>query len=34
LSDLGKPNKAVLEQKMQAHIIGKAELIGGYQHKS
>jgi Raf kinase inhibitor-like YbhB/YbcL family protein len=34
LSDLGKPNKAVLEQKMQAHIIGKAELIGGYQRKS
>lgn len=31
LSDLGKPTKATLEKKMQPHIIGKTELIGGYQ---
>lgn len=34
LSDLGKPDKAALEKRMQAHILGKAELVGGYQHKS
>ena len=31
LPDLGKPNKAALEQAMRGHVIEKAELIGTYQ---
>ena len=31
LPDLIKPTKAVLEQAMQDHILGQAELIGTYQ---
>ena len=31
LPDLGKPNKAALEQAMRGHILEKAELIGTYQ---
>ena len=31
LSDLGKPTKAELENAMQGHTLGKAELIGTYQ---
>jgi hypothetical protein len=34
LPDLSKPTKAKLEQAMQGHILGKAEVIGVYQkHK-
>jgi Raf kinase inhibitor-like YbhB/YbcL family protein len=31
LPDLGQPNKFKLEQAMQGHVLGKAELIGVYQ---
>jgi Raf kinase inhibitor-like YbhB/YbcL family protein len=31
LPDLGKPAKAALEQAMEGHVVGKAELIGTYQ---
>jgi Raf kinase inhibitor-like YbhB/YbcL family protein len=31
LPDLGKPTKAQLENAMQGHIIGKAELVGLYR---
>ena len=31
LPDLGEPTKARLEQAMQGHVLGKAELIGVYQ---
>lgn len=31
LPDLGRPTKAQLEQAMQGHILGKAELVGTYQ---
>jgi Raf kinase inhibitor-like YbhB/YbcL family protein len=31
LPDLGEPTKAKLEQAMQGHVLGKAELIGVYQ---
>lgn len=31
LPDLRQPTKAALEQAMQGHILGKAELIGVYQ---
>ncbi len=31
LPDLGQPTKLKLEQAMQGHILGKAELIGVYQ---
>lgn len=31
LPDLGKPSKARLEQAMQGHVLGKAELVGVYQ---
>jgi Raf kinase inhibitor-like YbhB/YbcL family protein len=33
LPDLGKPDKAKLENAMQGHVIGKAELIGRYQRQ-
>ncbi len=33
LPDLGKPDKKQLEEAMQGHIIGKAELIGTYQRQ-
>ncbi|BBL72595.1 YbhB/YbcL family Raf kinase inhibitor-like protein [Methylogaea oryzae] len=33
LQDLGKPDKARLEQAMQGHILGRAELIGTYQKR-
>jgi Raf kinase inhibitor-like YbhB/YbcL family protein len=33
LPDLGKPNKARLEQAMQGHILAHAELIGTYQRE-
>jgi Raf kinase inhibitor-like YbhB/YbcL family protein len=31
LPDLGQPTKAQLEQAMEGHILGQAELIGTYQ---
>ncbi|TAN52497.1 MAG: YbhB/YbcL family Raf kinase inhibitor-like protein [Methylococcaceae bacterium] len=31
LPDLGRPNKAKLEQAMQGHILERAELVGTYQ---
>lgn len=31
LPDLGRPNKAALEQAMKGHILGHAELLGTYQ---
>jgi Raf kinase inhibitor-like YbhB/YbcL family protein len=31
LPDLGAPTKAQLEQAMQGHVVGQAELIGLYQ---
>ncbi len=31
--DLDKPTKAELEQAMEGHVLGKAELIGTYQKK-
>lgn len=31
LPDLGQPDKSRLEQAMQGHILGQAELIGTYQ---
>lgn len=31
LPDLHEPDKAALEQAMQGHIIGQAELVGTYQ---
>lgn len=31
LPDLGAPTKAQLEQAMQGHVLGKAELVGTYQ---
>jgi Raf kinase inhibitor-like YbhB/YbcL family protein len=31
LPDLGKPDKAALEQAMRGHILAHAELIGTYQ---
>lgn len=31
LPDLAHPSKAMLEQAMQGHIIGRAELIGTFQ---
>ena len=31
LGDLKQPNKAALEQAMQGHVLGKAELVGTYQ---
>lgn len=33
LPDLGKPDKARLEQAMQGHILGQAEWIGTYQKR-
>jgi Raf kinase inhibitor-like YbhB/YbcL family protein len=33
LEGLGKPSKANLEQKMQGHVLGKAELIGTYEKR-
>lgn len=33
LSDLGNPTKAALEEAMQGHILGQAQLIGTYQRK-
>jgi len=33
LPDLGTPAKAPLEQAMQGHVLGKAELVGTYQKK-
>jgi hypothetical protein len=33
LPDLGTPAKARLEQAMQGHVLGKAELVGTYQKK-
>ena len=33
LPDLGTPVKARLEQAMQGHVLGKAELVGTYQKK-
>ena len=32
IPDLGSPTKAALEKAMQGHILGRAELIGTYQH--
>jgi len=31
LPDLGSPSKAAVEQAMEGHVLGKAELIGTYQ---
>ncbi len=31
LPDLGKPNKAALENAMRGHVVAHAELIGTYQ---
>jgi Raf kinase inhibitor-like YbhB/YbcL family protein len=31
LPDLGQPTKAQLEQAMQGHVLGMAELVGVYQ---
>ena len=31
LDDLGHPTKAKLEKSLQAHVIGRAELVGLYQ---
>jgi Raf kinase inhibitor-like YbhB/YbcL family protein len=33
LPDLGTPAKARLEQAMQGHVLGRAELVGTYQKK-
>lgn len=33
LPDLGTPTKVQLEQAMQGHVLGKAELVGTYQKK-
>jgi hypothetical protein len=33
LPDLGTPTKARLEQAMQGHVLGQAELVGTYQKK-
>ncbi len=33
LPDLGRPEKARLEQAMQGHILAQAELIGTYQKR-
>jgi Raf kinase inhibitor-like YbhB/YbcL family protein len=33
LPDLGRPDKAALEQAMEGHILGRAELVGTYQKK-
>jgi Raf kinase inhibitor-like YbhB/YbcL family protein len=33
LPDLGQPTKAALEQAMQGHILGQAQLVGTYQRK-
>lgn len=33
LPDLGKPDKKQLEEAMQGHIVGAAELIGTYQRQ-
>ena len=33
LPDLGTPAKARLEQAMQGHVLGKAEIVGTYQKK-
>ncbi len=32
LQGLDRPTKAVLEKAMQGHILGRAELVGTYQH--
>jgi Raf kinase inhibitor-like YbhB/YbcL family protein len=34
LPDLHRPSKAQLEQAMQGHILGKAELIGTYKKRT
>lgn len=31
LGDLGAPTRAALEQKMQGHVLGRAELVGTYE---
>lgn len=31
LQDLGRPTKPMLEQAMQGHVLGQAELVGTYQ---
>jgi Raf kinase inhibitor-like YbhB/YbcL family protein len=31
LPDLGRPDKARLEQAMEGHVLGKAELMGTYE---
>ena len=33
LPDLGRPNKAALEQAMQGHILAQATLVGTYQKR-
>ncbi len=33
LPDLGAPTKAELERAMEAHVLGKAELMGTYQKR-
>jgi Raf kinase inhibitor-like YbhB/YbcL family protein len=33
LADLGRPNKAKLEEAMEGHVLAKAELIGTYQKR-
>jgi Raf kinase inhibitor-like YbhB/YbcL family protein len=31
LPDLGEPDRKALEQAMQGHIVGEAQLVGTYQ---
>ena len=33
LPDLGRPNKAKLEEAMEGHVLAKAELVGTYQKR-
>ena len=33
LGDLRSPDRAALEQAMQGHVLGTAELMGTYQRK-